>query len=400
MLQDQILKLIEAKLKESCLPIDVRLWNGAIVNGHTSPKVTLALNSPSTLKLFIKPNLSALAESYLKQQIDVHGNVRDVIHLLTPLFRGTTNRVRRWRDRLQFVPHSRVGDSKAIRHHYDVSNDFYALWLDKRLVYSCAYFRTPEDSIDVAQDQKLDHLCKKLLLKPSERVLDIGCGWGALMFRAAEKYDVFCEGVTLSAQQYTFVKEQIAVRGLTDRVQVRLQDYRDIPEDKPFDKVVSVGMFEHVGVRLLPVYFAKIFRLLKPGGVAMNHGVTSTAIDGERSSTGGDFIEKYIFPDSELTHLSKVLEVISRQGFEVMDVESLRRHYARTLWHWVARLEENQEAARRLVDEEKYRTWRAYLAGFAYAFEQGWDNIYQILVAKPFSDGSIAYPMTREHVYS
>ncbi|HVK55778.1 MAG TPA: cyclopropane-fatty-acyl-phospholipid synthase family protein [Burkholderiales bacterium] len=399
MLQDWILKRVEARLKRDCLPIAIRLWNGAIVNEIASPRVTLALNSPATLRLFVKPDLSALVESYLKQDIDVHGDINDVVRLLTPFFRGATDQVRRWRDLLRIFGHSRAHDSKAVRYHYDVSNDFYALWLDRRLVYSCAYFQAPTDSIDLAQEQKLVHICKKLLLRPGERLLDVGCGWGGLIFWAAEHFDVYCEGVTVSEQQYAFVKEQVIARRLSGRVRVHLQDYRDIPEDKPFDKVVSVGMFEHVGVRLLPAYFQKIFRLLKPGGVVMNHGITTESFDGKRASTGGDFIERYIFPGGELTHISKVLELMARQGFEVLDVESLRRHYAQTLWHWVNNLEANQQTARRLVGEEKYRSWRAYLGGFAYAFEQRWDNIYQILAVKPFADGRIGYPMTRQHVY-
>jgi len=399
MLQDRILKRIEARLKRECLPVAVRLWNGETVNGTDAPCVTLALNSPSSLRLFIKPDLTTWAESYLKQDIDIYGNIQDIMRLLTPLFRGTTTHVTRWRDSFQFFRHSRLRDRKAIRHHYDLSNDFYSLWLDRQMVYSCAYFRTQQDSIDGAQEQKLDHLCKKLLLRRGERLLDIGCGWGALMFWAAEKYGVYCEGITLSEQQYTFVKEQIDLRGLSDQMRVHLRDYRDLAEDRLFDKIVSVGMFEHVGVSMLPTYFKKMFSLLRPGGVVMNHGVTSAALDGKRASTGNDFVERYVFPDGELTHISHVLDVMARQDFEILDVESLRRHYARTLWHWVTRLESKQMEARRLVGEEKYRTWRAYLSGFAYAFEQGWNNIYQILAAKPLADGVIDYPMTREHVY-
>lgn len=397
MFQEEILKRVEARLKHEQLPITVRLWNGETVNGATSPRITLALNSPSCLKLFVNPNLSALAESYLKQEIDVDGDIHDVIRLLAPLFRGGD--FERRSNPLEIFRHSRARDSKAIRHHYDVSNEFYALWLDRQRVYSCAYFKTPKDSLDIAQEQKLDHICSKLLLKPDERLLDIGCGWGALIFHAAEKFGARCVGITLSEQQFAFVSEEIKMRKLADRVQIYLLDYRDTPETQPYDKIVSVGMFEHVGVRMLPTYFDKMFRLLKPGGLVMNHGITSMAFDGERASTGNEFIEKYIFPDGELTHVSKVIEVMARQGFEVLDAESLRRHYAQTLWHWVTGLEKHQAAARQLVGEEKYRTWRAYLGGFAYAFEQGWDNIYQILAAKPLADGSIDHPMTRDYMY-
>lgn len=396
MVQDKILANVATRLKNHGLPVAIKLWNGAIVKGVAHPKITLALNSPASLKLFLQPNLSALAESYLKQEIDVDGEIRDVMRLLAPLFRGANPD--RWQP-FKLFSHTKSRDRQAIRHHYDVSNEFYALWLDAQRIYSCAYFKTPDDTLDAAQEQKVDHICKKLVLKSGERLLDIGCGWGALIFRAAEKYGARCEGITLSEQQHAFVQEEIDRRGLHDQVKVRLEDYRDVAEDQPFDKIVSVGMFEHVGVRLLPTYFAKIHRLLKPGGVVMNHGITRVGLDGQSPSSGSAFIEKYIFPDGELTHVSHVIEEMVRQGFEVLDVESLRRHYAQTLWHWVTRLEGQQERARQLVGEEKYRTWRAYLAGFAYAFEQGWNNIYQILAIRPAANGSIDYPMTREHVY-
>ena len=398
LLRDQILKRVKAILTRERLPIGVRLWTGEAILGVATPRITLTLNSPSALKLFANPSLSTLAESYLKREIDVEGDIHDIIRLLAPVFQGS-NRGRTRGEWFRLFRHSRTSDRRAVHHHYDVSNDFYALWLDQHLVYSCAYFRSSDDSLDLAQEQKLDHLCRKLLLRPGDRLLDIGCGWGALIMRAAEQYGVQCVGVTLSEMQHAYAAEQIAERGLGGRVEVRLQDYRDIPEDQSFDKIVSVGMFEHVGERQLKTYFGKIHRLLKPGGVAMNHGITSTAFGNESMSTGNEFIEKYIFPEGELVHVSKVIEVMAEVGLEVLDVESLRRHYAQTLWHWVTRLEANRGRAKDIVGEEKYRAWHAYLAGFAYAFEQGWDNLYQILVAKPMPDGGIDYPMTRDHVY-
>ena len=398
MLIQPILKRVEAKLKREQLPIGVKLWNGEAVLGNAMPRVTVTLNSPAALRLFVKPNLSALAESYLKQEIDIDGDIYDIIRILAPVFRGVDGNRQR-SERFRFLRHSRARDSAAIRHHYDVSNEFYELWLDKQRVYSCAYFRTSNDNLNLAQEQKLDHLCKKLYLQADERLLDIGCGWGGLLFWAAEKYKVRCVGITLSEQQHAHVSKEIAARGLRDRVEVRIQDYRDVSEDRPFDKIVSVGMFEHVGVRLLPTYFDKIYRLLKPGGVAVNHGITSTTFEGESTSTGNEFIEKYIFPGGELAHVSTVVETLTKTGLEILDVESLRRHYALTLWHWVTGLEANRQKARALVGEERYRAWRAYLGGFAYAFEQGWDNLYQIVASKPLASGELNYPMTREHIY-
>jgi cyclopropane-fatty-acyl-phospholipid synthase len=397
-LKEHLLKEVETKLRRENLPLAVTLWNGETIAGTPSPSIELTLKSPSAMSLFLHPNLSNLAESYVRQEIDVRGDIRHIIRLLLKIFQGNGT-APSWSERLNLFRHTRASDSKAVRYHYDVSNDFYKLWLDKRRVYSCAYFKTLDDSLDLAQEQKLDHLCKKLNLQPGERLLDIGCGWGALIFWAAERYGARCVGITLSEQQYAYVQEQIAAQGLQDRMEVRLQDYRDVPEDALFDKVVSVGMFEHVGVHMLPAYFSKIFRLLKPGGVVMNHGITSAAFDDDQGSSGRDFIEKYVFPDGELTHVSKVIEVMARQGLEVLDTESLRRHYAQTLWHWVTGLEAHEDEARRLVGEDKYRIWRAYLGGFAYAFEAHWNNIYQILAARPLPDGSIDYPLTREHVY-
>jgi cyclopropane-fatty-acyl-phospholipid synthase len=397
-LKEHLLKAVETKLRRENLPVAVRLWTGETIAGTQSPSIELTLKSPSAMNLFLHPNLSNLAESYVRQEIDVRGDIRHIIRLLLKIFQGN-GIAPNWSERLNLFRHTRASDSKAVRYHYDVSNDFYKLWLDKRRVYSCAYFKTLDDSLDLAQEQKLDHLCKKLNLQPGERLLDIGCGWGALIFWAAERYGARCVGVTLSEQQYAYVQEQIAAHGLKDRLEVRLQDYRDVPEDEQFDKVVSVGMFEHVGVHRLPAYFSKIFRLLKPGGVVMNHGITAASFEGDRGSSGRDFIEKYVFPDGELTHISRVIDIMARQGLEVLDTESLRRHYAQTLWRWVTGLEAHQDAARRIVGEDKYRIWRAYLGGFAYAFEANWDNIYQILAARPLPDGSIDYPLTREHVY-
>ncbi len=399
MLDELILKRVEARLREEKLPLEIRLWNGKTIVGDDAAKVTLKLNSPGTLTLFSHPDLSTLAESYVQRQIDVEGAIQDVMRVLGRMFHSDSPATKRHRGGLRLLRHTRRHDREAIRHHYDVSNDFYALWLDRLRVYSCAYFRTADDSLDVAQEQKLDLLCRKLDLQPGEQLLDVGCGWGGLIYWAAEKYGARCVGITLSAEQHRFVQQQVAQRGLSGRVEVRLQDYRDVPEDAQFDKVVSVGMFEHVGVRQLERYFSKLFRLVKPGGVVMNHGITSKAGAGEAVSTGNEFIEKYIFPDGELTDVAHVLRTMTSAGFEVIDCESLRRHYARTLWHWVTRLEASQSAAIGIVGEEKYRAWRAYLGGFAFAFEQGWNNLYQIIAAKPRSDGAIGYPMTREHVY-
>jgi cyclopropane-fatty-acyl-phospholipid synthase len=401
MIANTIADTLERKIAELGLPLAVDLWNEKKVMGKTPPLATLKFSSPSTLLLLTNPSLGRLAESYVEGKVDFQGRIHDVIELLLPLI-GLPNTAQRKSNirRLKFWRHTRQTDRKAISSHYDVSNEFYALWLDPRRVYSCAYFKHPEDSLELAQEQKLDHICRKLALKPGERFLDIGCGWGGLILWAAENYGVSSVGITISQNQFDYVNDYVRSHGLTDKVEVRLMDYRDLPETEPFDKIASVGMFEHVGLRNLPVYFRKINRLLKPGGLVMNHGITSASFDGETvDEENRKFIDKYVFPDGELTHISNVLEVMAREGLECSDVENLRPHYAKTLWHWVDRLEMHQEKALELVGEKKYRIWRTYMAGFAVAFERNWDAIHQVLAGKAHDNGQPAYPLTRDYMY-
>jgi cyclopropane-fatty-acyl-phospholipid synthase len=293
------------------------------------------------------------------------------------------------------------GNRRNIAHHYDVSNAFYRMWLDQRMVYSCAYFRQDADSLDAAQVQKLDHICRKLRLEPGQEFLDIGCGWGALLFHAAENYGVMASGITLSQNQFDHVKREIAARGLGGRVHVELRDYLDLPEDALYDRIASVGMFEHVGVRRFPRYFGKIFRVLKPGGLVLNHGITLNQVDAQSLGSGiSDFVEDYVFPGGQLTHVAQVIEGMAREGLEPIDAESLREHYAKTLWHWVERLESNAEAARAEAGDERYRVWRIYMAGSAHAFDRGWLSLWQLVAGKANPDGRLPRPLTREHMYA
>jgi cyclopropane-fatty-acyl-phospholipid synthase len=299
------------------------------------------------------------------------------------------------------VRHTRGFDSKAVRSHYDVGDDFFGLWLDPRRVYSCAYYRRADDTLDIAQEQKLDHICRKLRLAAGERFLDIGCGWGALVMWAAERYGAQALGVTLSRNQHEFARARIRELGLEGRCEVRLLDYRDVPEERSFDKIASVGMFEHVGRGNLEPYFGKIARLLRPGGLMLNHGITLGALRQRELGSGiGEFIDRYVFPGGELAHISVVMEAISSQGLECWDVESLRPHYARTLWHWVERLEASRVAARAAVGEKLYRVWRIYMAGSAHGFERGWMSVYQVLAGKPLAGGALELPATRDHIYA
>jgi cyclopropane-fatty-acyl-phospholipid synthase len=295
-------------------------------------------------------------------------------------------------------PHTREKDAEAIRYHYDVSNEFYAAWLDPGMVYSCAYFENGDEDLATAQAKKIDHILAKIDLRPGQTLLDIGCGWGALVIRAAQRYGARCVGITLSENQTRLAREQVARAGLQGQVEIRLQDYRDV--EGQFDRITSVGMFEHVGVQHLPDYFSRVNRLLAPGGVVMNHGITTTDID-LRSTPygGGEFIDEYVFPHGELAHLSTVVKTMQQGGLEVRDVENLRRHYARTCAIWTENFESNAERLKQLTDARRFRIWHVYLAGCAYAFSHDWISLYQVVCGKAGEDPA-QIPWSRRYMYT
>jgi cyclopropane-fatty-acyl-phospholipid synthase len=400
LLADRVLSLVEQRLRDVQAPINVRLWNGQTFAPPAPSPVTVTVRSPRALMNLAHPSLGALARSYVEGDLDFEGNMRDILRLGEALV-ADEHDVYRPRSQLwKWWRHSRSADRRNIQHHYDVGNAFYGLWLDRNRVYSCAYFKSLEDSLDTAQENKLDHICRKLMLQPGERFLDIGCGWGGLVIWAAQHYGVKALGVTLSDGQFEYATQRVRELGLSDQVEIRLQDYRDVPERDPFDKIASVGMFEHVGRRNLPAYFAKINRLLKPGGLMMNHGITTNSLeDAELGGGIGEFVEEYVFPGGELVHVSEVISGMSREGLEVWDSECLRPHYAKTLWHWVDRLEQRQDEARELVGEKKLRTWLIYMAGSAHGFARGWMSLYQLLGMKTLAGGVSTHPLTRQHVY-
>jgi cyclopropane-fatty-acyl-phospholipid synthase len=281
------------------------------------------------------------------------------------------------------------------------SNDFYRLWLDRNMVYSCAYFRTGAETIDEAQEQKLEHICRKLRLETGERLLDIGCGWGGLLRWAALHHGVKSLGVTLSEQQVEFAHRWLGSEGLLGRAAPRLADYRDIPIDASFDKVVSVGMYEHVGLQNLPNYFGTAAGALRPGGILLNHGIVATDPEGRaQGPVGGDFIDRYVFPGGELPHLARVLKEVARAGLEPVDVEDLRPHYVRTLQLWVQRLEARAEAAIAVAGPERCRIWRMYMAGITHAFERGWLSVVQVVAYKAWPTGPTTRPWTRDHQHA
>lgn len=399
MLESQLVSHFQHRLQASGLPVNIRLWNGRMLKSGRTPHVTFDVRTPKVLPTLARPSMGKLARHYVEKEIDVSGTTRDILRIVEAL--SNDDPAAHTRARWHWLAHTRRADRKAIHQHYDVGDDFYRLWLDARRVYSCAYFRKSGDTLDQAQEQKLDLICRKLNLKTGERFLDIGCGWGALISWAAQHYGVHATGITLSENQYHYAQQRINKLGLAGRCEARLLDYRDMPEDEPFDKIASVGMFEHVGRENLSRYFGKIARLLREGGLVLNHGITLNSTQQAELGSGiGEFIDDYVFPGGELTHISKVIETMAQQELESRDVESLRPHYARTLWHWVDRLEAKRDAAIAVAGEKAYRIWRVYMAGSAHAFERGWLSIYQVLAGRQRADGSIDTPMTREHIYA
>ncbi len=406
----------------------VRLWNDETLRfGADSPETTLIFHHAQPLRdLILFRDPLRLAEAYFAGHVSLEGDIYASLRLkdhlqslsfsirekaalvssalflkgssgqemsatASPMQRAPLSRLRSWRG------HSKNTNRNAIAFHYDVSNEFYSLWLDRQMVYSCAYFEHHDESLDQAQENKLEHICRKLRLKPGECLLDIGCGWGALIRWAARHYGVHAHGVTLSRNQYEYGLCKIQEEGLQELVTLELKDYRDLEGEARFDKIASVGMFEHVGLKNLPVYFATAHRLLKPDGLFLNHGITSDEA-GWLKSLSTEFINRYVFPDGELDTVSNIQRVMERTRFEILDVEALRPHYALTLRHWVKRLEERREGALQHVSEATYRVWCLYMAACALQFEKGEVGVYQILAAKK-GERLDAVPLTRRDLY-
>jgi len=393
-------KMVANRYSGRNLPIALVLPDGGRLALSETPEIDVYARTWSGLRALASPELGRLARAYVHGDIDFSGGARRVLGLAEALVGTVTHGREQARARLRQWLHRRRGNARNIQHHYDVSNAFYRMWLDERMVYSCAYFKSEADSLDQAQAQKLDHICRKLMLKPGEEFLDIGCGWGGLIFWAAQKYGVKATGITLSRNQYEQVRLQIGALGLNGRVRVELRDYLDLPVEQQYDKIASIGMFEHVGLKNYPRYFGKIHQVLKPGGLVLNHGITHNWPGAESLGSGiGDFVEEYVFPGGQLAHVSRVIGGLAAEGLELIDGEALREHYARTLWHWVERLEANADAARREIGEERFRVWRIYLAGSAHAFDRGWLSLFQLLAGKPLPDGRLPHPLTRDYMY-
>ena len=395
----------------------IEFWDGSRWDAEPGQfcRFTWHIHHPNVLRSLLRSDRQvALAEAFIYGDFDLSGDILAVFpiaeHLEQTHF-SATSKLRigtqllglpsrlhgeQARAELHGRTHSKARDQQAVSFHYDLSNEFYQLWLDPAMVYSCAYFRSPDDSLEVAQRQKLDYICRKLRLNPGERLLDVGCGWGGLIMHAGREYGVHAIGITLSRQQLALAQERIAQAGLSSHCEVRLLDYRDGRQLGSFDKLVSVGMVEHVGESALLEYFRCAYALLKPGGLFLNHGIGRA---GNRSKPAEKtFTDVYVFPDGELVPIATTLAPAEQAGFEVRDVENLREHYFFTLVQWLRRLEANEARAKELVGELKYRIWRLYLAGSAYYFQTGKLDLYQSLLVKT-ADGRCGLPLTREDWY-
>jgi cyclopropane-fatty-acyl-phospholipid synthase len=405
-LHDRLERFAAERSLTAPLPLAIALPDGRAIGLGAAPRVTVRVHDAGALVALVSRGLGALADAFVRGEVDVDGDALEAVTLLDRLGDGllpqngaTTTRPRRGARR-----HLAGFDAAAIRHHYDVGNDFYALWLDARMVYSCAYFEHGDESLDVAQEAKLDHICRKLRLRPGQHLLDVGCGWGGLVLHAAQRYGVRATGITLSPSQHAWAQACIDRAGLGGRVVVERLDYRELPARfgaDAFDAVASVGMFEHVGLRQLPSYFAAVGAVLRDRGLFLNHGITSSDVDSRPVGGGvGEFIERHVFPGGELPHLHVAVREMSAAAFEIADVESLRPHYATTLRHWSSRLEARRDEAARLVPEQTLRVWRAYLAGCSLAFDRGWINVHQLLGSRQMAPGPTALPRTRAWIYA
>ena len=393
---------------------EVRFWDESIWGFNQQPRFTLVLKHPGALReMFMGASELTLAEAYIFDDFDIEGDIEAAFRLADYLVeQGTrtlgqnlklSGMLRRLPVKRPVQPdrqpaglrgevHSRDRDRLAISYHYDLPPEFFALWLDQNMQYSSAYFTNGEAAdLDTAQCQKLDYICRKLRLRRDESLLDIGCGWGGLVIHAAKHYGAQVVGITLSVPQAEWARRRIRDLGLNDRCRVEVCDYRDLEVERPFDKIVSVGMFEHVGEAMLQEYFTRAWHCLRPGGVFLNSGIAASS---NKRRNEPSFIDRYVFPDGELVPLHISLGAAETSGFEVRDVESLREHYALTLHHWVQRLEAHAEEAQRITGEATYRIWRLYMAASEHRFRCGQLNVYQMLLGRP-RQGNSGMPLSR-----
>lgn len=404
------------------LPIRLRAWDGSEV-GAEDAEVTAVVHSPEALRhLLWAPGELGLARAHISGSLDIEGDIFALFGLRDHLAERDEEvsvglGVRGWLEmldtarrlgvvgrrpalppeeaRIGGLLHSRRRDAAAIGHHYDVGNDFYRLLLGPSLVYSCAYWADPEGGLDAAQHAKCELISRKLGLRPGMRLLDVGCGWGTMALHAASEHGVDVVAVTISHEQAELARRRVADAGLSDAIEIRVQDYRDV-HDGPFDAISSIGMFEHVGRERMARYLRDLHRLLRPGGRLLNHAISRPDPNVNGRISPRSFIGRYVFPDGALLEVGTVITAMQELGFEVRDVQSLREHYGRTLRAWVRNLEDEWDRAQRLVGPGRARVWRLYLAGSAIAFEHNRTSIHQVLAVRPHRDGASDMPATRE----
>jgi cyclopropane-fatty-acyl-phospholipid synthase len=420
------LELLQTLLADIRPPVAVRLWDGSTTLPAADPALTIVVRRPAALwRLIAGGNEAALADVHLRGDIDLEGDIFAVLPVARALLNrpnrglgerarlalgaarvlrarpaapsgGTGTGPRRWAS-LRGRRHSEDRDSAAVRHHYDVSNRFYSLFLDPAMVYSCAVFAHADEDLAGAQLRKLDLICRKLRLRPGERLLDIGCGWGSLMLHAAREYGVEADGITLSERQAELARERIAAAGLADRCRVHLVDYRSFEGAGSFDKISSVGMFEHVGRARAADYFRNVHRLLRPGGAYLHHAIAGDPRVPHRYAPS--LANLYVFPDHELVPVGDTIASAELIGLELRDVENLREHYALTLRRWVATLEARHAETAAEVGEATWRAWRLVFAGAAFNFENGRHRLVQALFVKPDAAGRVGLPLERRDWY-
>ncbi|MBJ7904951.1 class I SAM-dependent methyltransferase [Streptomyces sp. NPDC003656] len=406
------------------LPVRIRAWDGSQAGPPNVP-VLVVRNRRALRRILFKPGELGLARAWVSGDLDIEGDLYSALGVMAGLIweRGEDSRTlaQALRDpavragvrdllRLAGPPlppappreevrprrhlHTRRTDRRAISHHYDVGNDFYGLVLGPSMVYSCAYWEDPETggTLESAQRDKLELVCRKLGLKPGQRLLDVGCGWGSMAIHAAREHGVSVVGVTLSQEQAAYARKRVADEGLTDRVEIRVQDYRDV-RDGPYDAISSIGMAEHVGAERYLDYARDLHGLLKPGGRLLNHQIARRPQGDESAYEVDRFIDAYVFPDGELAPLGTTVTQLERAGFEVRDVDVLREHYALTLRAWVTRLEEDWERAVRLAGDGRARVWRLYMAASALAFERNRIGVNQVLAVRTPEPGTSGLPL-------
>ena len=420
----QVLSLLEAVVGGP-LPVRIRCWDGSEAGDPAAPAAVVFRRRRALRRLLWAPNELGLARAYVSGDVDIDGDIFALLDVKAVIDRLAEHQAmglhgRQWLDaavtgmklgalglppkppveeiRLGRAPrHSKRRDARAVSHHYDVGNDFYRLVLGPTMVYSCAYWAQPPGpayTVDNAQRDKCELVCAKLRLRPGMRLLDVGCGWGTLLVHAARHHGITGVGVTLSRQQVAGARARIAEAGLSERLEIRQQDYRDV-HDGPYDAIVSVGMAEHVGKARLGDYCATLYGLLRPEGRLLNHAIASVRALPDLP-TRATFIERYVFPDGELVTLGTMLAAMERVGLEVRDVEALREHYGLTLRAWVANLERSWQQAQRLAAPGRVRVWLLYMAAAALAFEHGGLTVHQVLAVKQGDRGASGMPLTRE----